>query len=469
MLFRLSLLFFLFAGVHAVQASSPGTNQVIEKTVVSWKDTSRFHFLLDSSLYHEGWDTVAHASFWRDVINLSSDTFIINIGYCRKPIERVSRSIWMNQTEPEKICYKDSLSQVHCIADPKTLFVTAGKGEFYEVKKVLPMISRAVDVFETQNCDPWYAQTILLIESPGKNTAKSYVGATGPFQLMRSVAKRYGLRITATVDERTDLEKSAKAAAQLIKSSCIPYIRRFLDERNISYKENDLWFRLLVLHAYHAGAGNVKCVIDMIDPKEGGVDLIKQVWKTSCGGFKNESQNYSQIAIASLLNFNALLQQDGDTVFLVQGDKKLKKYSRKDRKPWDAFNDLSDCLATYEKDFIEGMMPYDYFMKRVQAIRKEFSFLTNTVTGTQNEITLKKYPASEERVNAIASELTKRRRYDDAIRMLKINMDMHPESVSVYDSLARAYRLSGDVRNADLYATRSASLKSAKTKGNGSE
>ena len=39
---------------------------------------------------------------------------------------------------------------------------------FREFGKVLPDISKAIRVFQQNDVDPWYAQTILLIESPGK-------------------------------------------------------------------------------------------------------------------------------------------------------------------------------------------------------------------------------------------------------------------------------------------------------------
>lgn len=440
----------LFCFVSFGQGSS--RYQVVNKVVVGYKDTSRLHFLHDTTMYTQGWDTLPQTIFWRDVINLTSDTCIINVAWCRKPVNKVNRMIWMNQTEPQKLCFKDSVCRAYGLDSATNLYVTAGKGEFYEVKKVMPMISRAITAFEKNNCDPWYAQAILLIESPGKLKSKSYVGANGPFQLMRTVAIRYGLRVNKRVDERTDIDKAARAASSLIKTSCIPYIRKFLDEKGVKYSETDLWFRLLVLHAYHAGAGNVRCVIDAINPKEGGVELFQKVWQTTCKGFKNESQNYSQIALASLLNFDHLISEHGDTVFLVKGDYMVRGYNRKSLKPYDAYQYLSQCMRKYEQDFIDDMIPYDYFMKRVGAIRKEFAVIANTISD--RDLVLKKYPASEEHIVKLASELSKRQRYEDAIRMLKINLELYPSSVSSYENISRLYRITGDRKNAELYSTK---------------
>lgn len=448
------LVFVLFKGFVSF-GQDDKKYQVVNKVVVGYKDTVRLHFLHDTTMYSQGWDTLPQTRFWRDVINLTSDTCIINVAWCRKPVDKVNRMIWMNQSEPEKQCFKDSVCRVYGLDSATNLYVTAGKGEFYEVKKVLPMISRAITAFEKNNVDPWYAQAILLIESPGKLKSKSYVGANGPFQLMRTVAVRYGLRVNKRVDERTDIDKSARAASSLIKTACIPYIKKFLDEKGVKYSETDLWFRLLVLHAYHAGAGNVRCVIDAIDPREGGVALFQKVWQTSCRGFKNESQNYSQIALASLLNFDQLISERGDSVYLIKGDYLVRGYNRKGLTPWDAYQYLSTCLRNYERDFIDDMIPYDYFMKRVGAIRKELAVIANSIAD--RDMVLKKYPASERHVMNLAAELSKRQRYDDAIRMLKLNLDMYPFSITSYENISRLYRITGDRKNADFYGTRAIS------------
>jgi hypothetical protein len=428
--------------------------QLVKKTVISWKDTTKMTFVSDPTLYSDGWDTLQQTVFWRDVIRLTSDTAVINIAYCRKPVNKINSFAWMSQTESEKLCFKDSVCKVHGLDSLTNLYITAGKGEFYEVKKTLSDINKAVNVFSKNNCDPWYAQAILLIESPGKMKNKSYVGANGPFQLMRTVAIHYGLKVNKKVDERTNIEKAAKGASALINSACVPYIKKFLDEKNVAYHETDLWFRLLVLHAYHAGAGNVKCVLDMINPDSGGVQLFQKIWQTTCRGFKNESQNYSQIALASVLNFDQLINQNGDTVYLVQGDRLMKQYKRSKMKSYDAYILLNQCMAAYEADFVDDMIPFEYFMKRISVIRKEFAHHAKLISKSETEIVLKKYPSSEEHLTLLANALSKRQRYEDAIRLLKLNLDIYPESASSYDSIAKLYRLTGDKKNAELYSNR---------------
>jgi hypothetical protein len=55
-----------------------------KKTVFGLRDTVKMNFIADSSIYKEGWDTLAQIKFWRNVITLTSDTCIINVAYCRK-------------------------------------------------------------------------------------------------------------------------------------------------------------------------------------------------------------------------------------------------------------------------------------------------------------------------------------------------------------------------------------------------
>lgn len=435
-------------------AQVTGAAQLVEKTVISYTDTTRLSFLHDPTLYSQGWDTLAQTKFWREVTNLTSDTCIINVSSCRQSLQKVCRGEWSQLTEQEKKFIKDSLSCTNHLDGSSTLFVTSGKEEFYELKKVLPEISKAIHVFEQVGVDPWYAQTIMLIESPGKTKVKSSVGANGPFQLMRSVARRYGLVVNKSRDDRSDLAKSAKVAAKLLNTACIPNVKKYLEELNLPYNETDLWFRLLVLHAYHAGAGNVHCVLQKMQPQKGGLELFTQLWQTECGGFKNESQNYSQIALASLSNFDELIQQDGDTVYLVRGDKEFKHYNRKAGKPWEAFQYLNSCLAEYENDLVEGTIPYDYFMKRVGQLRKELKPVAAKLTNATNH-SLNTYPASEEQILNLANRLMKKQRCDEVISILKLNLDAHPNSAVTMELLANAYLKNGKKQLAAVYSNRS--------------
>ncbi len=277
-------------------------------------DTLQRVFVCTNNLVEEKWDTLGQPLFWQEIMRLTPDSCLINIASNRKILGKESFKKWKSQTEAEKTIYKDSIRKKFRLPDSTLLYVTSGKSHFYDFNKVMPSISKAIAIFQHYKTDPWYAQTILLIESPGK-LAYSTVGAYGPFQLMKSVAINHGLTVNKTVDEREDFDKSAMGAASLLRKTCIPEAKRILDRHNLGYHETDLWFRLFVLHIYHAGAGNVQGLMTHMNPKRGGQELIRQMWQNEYGGFKNASQNYSQVALASLLSLRELIYKANDTVY----------------------------------------------------------------------------------------------------------------------------------------------------------
>lgn len=292
-----------------VSAQKP---EVIE--VVKEGDSASQMFVKTDNLFTGRWDTLAQPNFWKEVMSTHQDSCIINIAATRTILGKESFIKWKAQTEAQKQVYKDSVRKTHNLSGDTKIYVTSGKSHFYQIEKVMPSISRAIDVFEENDTDPWFAQAILLIESPGK-IAYSNVGAYGPFQLMKSVARSHGLTVNKYVDERKDFDKSAKGAASLIRKTCIPQAKRILDKNNLTYNETDLWFRLFVLHIYHAGAGNVDGLLTSISPETGGQELITTMWQSEWGGFKNASQNYSQVALASLLQLQDLIYQNCDNIF----------------------------------------------------------------------------------------------------------------------------------------------------------
>ncbi len=289
-----------------------------EKSVFSWhQDIVSYNHVLENKnmrfvstchLFEEKWNELPQAVFWQQIMALSPDSVLINVASNRTMLTKMSQKDWDKQSTEQKTAYKDSIKLANGIDSEASIFVTAGKNHFYKFDLVIPTITRGVEVFADNLVDPWYAQAILLIESPGQ-LVKSTAGAYGPFQLMKGVAINQGLVVNKTVDERGDFDKSAWAASQLLKKVCIPEARRILDAKNIEYRENDLWFRLFVMHIYHAGATNVAKVIDAINPTQGGQQLIQQMWQTKAGGFGNASQNYSQVVLAALLTLDKILTE----------------------------------------------------------------------------------------------------------------------------------------------------------------
>ncbi len=90
-----------------------------------------------------------------------------------------------------------------------------------------------------------------------------------------------------------------------------------MNVHGFEYAGNELWFRLFVLHVYHAGSGNVNAVVKKISPEsKNGQDLIKAMWHTKAKAFGNNSQNYSQVAVASQMILQEHIEAlDGDVFY----------------------------------------------------------------------------------------------------------------------------------------------------------
>ncbi len=405
---------------------------IIEKYVVGYNDITKMKFINDSVLYSEGWHNLPQPKFWQQIMKLSPDSAIVSVALSRQMLDRISVKEWNKLSELQHTLYKDSIRKVYNISDSLIVFITAGKKDFYEFKKVMPTINRSINVFKQNGVDPWYAQAILLIESPGKMNTKSTVGANGPFQLMKPVARNMGLKVNGKIDERTDIEKSAYGASRLLSRICIPYVRTMLDSAHLHYNETDLWFRLLVLHAYHAGAGNVAGVIRKINPCEGGIQLIQTVWQTTYGGFKNASQNYSQLALAAFCNFDQMVMEQKDSVFLIDGDRMMNTYTSGKCDNNDKGRYLGNCISQYEADLVEGTIPFDYFISKTNIIEHELAGLAPSQS-----------PNGDERYNTIGYKLLKAKKMEEAYKVFKLNETNYPDSWSVYQGLGETYRLMG--------------------------
>jgi hypothetical protein len=283
------------------------------------KDESSRFYMQDNRIYSSGLDTTSQVRFWRTIIKLSPDSGIMNAASSRMMLSRITVKEYTHMSEHKKDSMRAALRATYLLPESEPILFSTGKNNFYDVAGVMPNIDKGIRIFENSNTDPFYAQAILLIESPGKCNGRSCVGALGSFQLMKAVAKNMGLQVNKNIDERRDFDRSAWAAAKLIRTICIPYANKMLDDHKLVFDPSDLWYRLLVLHIYHAGAGNVARVLDVINPCDGNIELIKQLWQTKAGNFGMASQNYSQVALANLIELDGVIKASGFDIHFVEG------------------------------------------------------------------------------------------------------------------------------------------------------
>jgi len=108
----------------------------------------------------------------------------------------------------------------------------------------LNMLRPAVEPILKSHGVPTDLAAVILVESAGRATALSPKGARGLWQLMPDTARRYGLRVDETRDDRLDIFRSTDAAAQYLHDL---------------YAQFGNW--KLALAAYNAGEANVGVAI----------------------------------------------------------------------------------------------------------------------------------------------------------------------------------------------------------------
>lgn len=129
--------------------------------------------------------------------------------------------------------------------NPKALsfirdYIKENWDDLQEVRTTGKVYFNLIENILTQYGLPKELKYLAVIESNLKRTARSKVGAVGPWQLMPQTARDLGLKVTKSNDERKNYYKSTRAAAL--------YLRDLYDE---------LGDWLLVIAAYNGGTANV--------------------------------------------------------------------------------------------------------------------------------------------------------------------------------------------------------------------
>ena len=130
---------------------------------------------------------------------------------------------------------------------------------------------------------PEELMAVVVVESGGNPAALSPKGARGLWQLMPDTARRYGLTVNADTDERLDVLKSTRAAAE--------YLRDL-------YVEFHDW--QLALAAYNAGEQAVQQAL----ARTGGAGF-----SVAAPVLPAETQNYVPAVLAVLARFDGRMQK----------------------------------------------------------------------------------------------------------------------------------------------------------------
>lgn len=264
-------------------------------------------------------------AFWVQDIQLSADSFLVVDQNTRSIVDVVHKDVVRDIEIGGNLKCLGELYRGICFSEGETrIKFVRGRRTFFDYAKIGPHLFEGMRIFDLNGVNPIYAQLLLLIESPNNPNAISTAGARGHFQLMPSVAKKYGLKVNGHTDERVNFDKSAMAAAKLFKYYCIPSAKRICNELNLEIAEDALWFQLLALHVYNAGGGNVKKAAQLNKNASDGNSLITALWHTRAGAFGNSSQNYSQLCLASYLAYKHFIQSNTATFVTNPADNDIQ-------------------------------------------------------------------------------------------------------------------------------------------------
>ena len=173
----------LFFAIIPFSVSYASTNDELHGKIEvrAHSDTLCHVYMRDSRIYTCGLDTLQNIKFWRTVIKLNPDSGLINAGSTRQVLGTIPVANFKKMTDLQQGLWRDSIRKKFLLPDSERVVFTAGLSNFYLFNKVMPQINDGIGIFEENNTDAFYAQAILLIESPGQ-LLKSNAGAYGPFQ-----------------------------------------------------------------------------------------------------------------------------------------------------------------------------------------------------------------------------------------------------------------------------------------------
>ncbi len=164
------------------------------------------------------------------------------------------------------------------------------RGQKDYIANGIPSASSYMSHIETEFSDaglPTELAYLSFVESSFNLKARSKVGASGVFQLMKATAAQY-LKVQAEIDERNDPVKAARAAAKLLR---------------FNYKLTGSW--PLAITAYNHGVGGITKGVELTGSRD--VATLIKYYRDKQFGFASQNFYSSFLAIlATIKNWNEI-------------------------------------------------------------------------------------------------------------------------------------------------------------------
>lgn len=200
---------------------------------------------------------------------------------------------------------------------------------------------------------PLDAKYLAIAESRLTPMATSRVGAAGIWQFMKSTAKGYGMKVNNFIDERRNIFKSTRKAAQFLKNNYF-YLQRF------GAKD---W--LLAMSAYNAGPGNIAKIIKQQDSR----DFFNLIMKA------DETHKYIWRAVATKMIFEYEEEIFGK---VLKREKPLLEQVRLEKVKLKGYHDLNDW-AKAQGTSLARIWEYNAWIKIHRRKRRVYSALNDVV------------------------------------------------------------------------------------------
>ena len=111
---------------------------------------------------------------------------------------------------------------------------------------------------------------------------------------------------------------------------------------------------------------------------------------------------------------------------------------------------------------VDGTISFAYFLDRTQDLRTELVAIKGQALTQENLRII--YPETDHHYLLLARELMMKRKSDEAILLLRYNLESFPESAQTAETLSKVYRATGEMGLSQKYMAKSNELNNGRSR-----